>query len=259
MKTLVDTVTDYLESENLRYTRAEDNSAIVVGYQLNNVSVSCTVTVNEASRYLSFCTRSGILVSADRHCAVVEFLTRTNHGLNIGGFLFDHRDGDILFKTSLFAGNEDVSAEVLQPLLSQSFRTYDSYYSGIVDVVYHDVDPVQALRNLKVARIRRASQEEVDTVVAKLLAGMEKAEASSDKAESLTEFDALLAQVEANPDGITLSMKELVAASGQRRAGKRIVQSIEERLLAKGLSHDPTNLPHSQSKIVRVFKRSQEA
>ena len=88
---------------------------------------------------------------------------------------------------------------------------------------------------------------------------MEKATSPTDKATSPTNFDALLAEVEASPDGIVLSMKDLVTASGQRRAGKLIVQGIEERLLAKGLSHDPTNLPHSQSEIVRLFKRRQEA
>lgn len=138
---------------------------------------------------------------------------------------------------------------MLRPLLSLNIRTYDTFYPGIIDVIYCGIDPVQALTNAKAARWSCASQEEIDVVVAKLLAGMEKAEAPS-------RFETLLAKVEAGPDGIMLSMKELVTASGQRRAGRRIVQAIEERLRAKGLCHEPVNLPHSQSVIVRLFKRS---
>ena len=248
MKTLFETVVDYLESQNVRYSRAEDFSAIVVGYHLNNASVTCTVTVNEDSRYLSFCTRSGIMVSTDKYDSAVEFITRANYGLNVGALLFDHSDGDVLFKTSLFAGDAEVPSEVLRLLLSQSIKTYDLLYPGLVDVIYRDVDPVQALRNARATRKPRRSQEEIDAVFAKLMAGLEEPQMA-------TGFDAILAQVETCPDGILLPMKELVNASGQQRAGKHIVRRIEESLQACGLGHEPAALPRSQSGIVRIFKR----
>jgi hypothetical protein len=248
MKPLFETVVGYLQSKGLRYSRTEDCSAIVVCYRLNNASVNCTVTVNEDSRYLSFCTRSGIMVPAHRHGDVVEFIARANLGLNVGALLFDHKDGDVSFKTSLFAGDSEVPSGVLRLLLSQSINTYDLLHPGLVDVIYRDVDSVSALQNVRITRRPRRSQEEIDTVVAKLMAGLEEPQACNG-------FDAILARAGACSDGILLPMKELVSASGQHRAGKHVVRRIEESLQVYGLGHEPAALPRSRSGIVRVFKR----
>lgn len=253
METLFETVVTYLDSKKLHYTRSEDCSVVLVSYHLNNICVNCTVTIDEDNRYLSFCSRSGLVAAPDRYDAVAEFVTDINLRFNAGSLLFDRHGGDIFYKASIFVGTAALAPQMLRNLLS-TVHTYDSIYPRLVDIIYRDVEPFQAFLDAILAHEAQSTQKEIntqkeiDTVFAKLMEGMGDTPPTSG-------FDIIKAQVQDSPEGVLLPMKDLVIASGQRRAGKLIARRIEESLLANGLGHEPSVLPCSQSSFIRIFKR----
>ncbi len=258
MNSLFEIVSDYLTARNLRYSRTEDCTSFTVCYRLNHTCVTCTIRVDEESGYLSCITRSGIVVAKDKFEAAAEFVARANYGLGIGAFQLDYDDGDLCFKTSLFADAAELSPRMIRHLVKKNVNFYDNLYPGIVDVLYRDIAPAQALEKIKQAKQPRCSQEDIDAVVSKLMADIKEPHSLSGPSSPdlpLCDFDQIKARVEQRPDGVLLSMKELVNASGQRRAGKHIVRRIEDSLQAYGLGHEPANLPHNQAELVRVFKK----
>lgn len=258
MNSRSEVVSDYLTAKNLRYSRTEDCTSFTVCYRLNHTCVTCTIHVDEESRYLSCSTRSGIIVAEDKFEAAAEYVARANYGLGIGAFQIDYEDGDFCLRTSLYAGASELSPQMIRHLLRKNVNSYDFFHPGIVDVLYRDVAPARALEKVKQEKQPRCSQEDIDAVVSKLMGDMEEPHSLSGPSSPgplLSDFDHIKARVEQNPDGVLLPMKELVSASGQRRAGKHIVRRIEESLRAYGLGHEPANLPHSQTELVRVFKK----
>ena len=246
MKTLFESMTEYLEAKELEYSRTEDYTALTVCYHLENVSVTCTIRLDEEKRYLSCCTRAGIIVPRNKFHAIAEFIARANYGMSIGSLLLSYRSGDVFFKTAIFAGDTELSPDMIRPVLYHNMNTYDLLYPGLMRVLYQDCDPEEAVRDAKSMSKPESTQEETDAMFAKIMADIYGG-------EPVWDFDTIRAQTEQNPEGIQLSMKDLVKASGRQRTGKKIAQNIAEKLKAYGLSHEPTSLPHSQNAIVRVF------
>lgn len=247
METLFDALTDYLEAKGLRYCRSEDYESLTVCYQLKNARVTCSIQIDEEKRYMGCCTRAGIIVPRNKFDAVAEFIARANYGLGIGSLQFNYENGDIFFKTAIFAEDGELSPKMIRPFLYQNMNTYDLLYPGLMSVLYQNCEPEEAVRSAKSMSKSQPTQEEIDAMFAKIMAGIYGVEPSSD-------FEAIRAQAEQNSEGIRLSMKDLVKAFGRQRAGKQIAQNIAEKLNSYGLSYEPTSLPHDQNAVVRVFK-----
>ena len=170
MKTLFDAMTNYLEAKDLHYSRTEDYTALTVCYSLENVSVTCTIRIDEEKRYLSCCTRAGIIVPMNKFHDVAEFIARANYGMGIGSLLLNYESGDVFFKTAVFADDTELSPDMIRPVLYQNMNTYDLLYPGLMRVLYQDCDPEEAVREDKSMSKPEATQEETEAVFAKVMA-----------------------------------------------------------------------------------------
>ncbi|MDB9445873.1 YbjN domain-containing protein [Anabaenopsis sp. FSS-46] len=85
----------------------------------------------------------------DKYTVMQEFLTRANFGLRIGNFELDLQDGEIRFKTSIqFAG--EVQAELMiEQCLLINIMTMDRYLPGILQVIFTDISPEQAIAQIE--------------------------------------------------------------------------------------------------------------
>jgi hypothetical protein len=80
---------------------------------------------------------------------VQEFLTRANFGLKFGNFEFDYNDGEIRFKTSVqFAGEFDF-APMIGECLSLNIAIFDRYLSGILQVLFTEISPKEAIATIE--------------------------------------------------------------------------------------------------------------
>lgn len=80
---------------------------------------------------------------------VQEFLTRANFGLKFGNFEFDYDDGEIRFKTSVqFEGDFDFTP-MIEECISLNIATFDRYLSGILQVIFTDISPKEAIASIE--------------------------------------------------------------------------------------------------------------
>lgn len=85
----------------------------------------------------------------DKYTVMQEFLTRANFGLRIGNFELDLQDGEIRFKTSIqFAGEVQADLMIEQCLLI-NIMTMERYLPGILQVIFTDISPEQAIAQIE--------------------------------------------------------------------------------------------------------------
>lgn len=100
--------------------------------------------INEHQQIIiySICPNKAI---AEKLSRIQEFLTRANFGLKFGNFELDLSDGEVRFKTSIqFAGEIDPEP-MIQECLSLNIVTFDRYLPGILQVMFTDVLPEDAI------------------------------------------------------------------------------------------------------------------
>lgn len=88
-------------------------------------------------------------VPAEKRDAIAEFITRANYGMALGNFELDYNDGEVRYKTSLDVTDQEIGAGLLRPLIYTNVLMMDKYMSGLIAVVYADVSPSEAVRQIE--------------------------------------------------------------------------------------------------------------
>lgn len=88
-------------------------------------------------------------VPADKLPAIAEFITRANYGMALGNFELDFNDGEVRYKTSVDVTDAEITGNLLRPLIYTNVLMMDKYMSGLMAVVYADMSPEQAVREIE--------------------------------------------------------------------------------------------------------------
>ena len=88
-------------------------------------------------------------VPVEKRSAIAEFITRANYGMALGNFELDFNDGEVRYKTSLDVTDADIPASLLRPLVYTNVLMMDKYMAGLVAVVYADVPPEEAVKQIE--------------------------------------------------------------------------------------------------------------
>lgn len=88
-------------------------------------------------------------VPADKLSAIAEFITRANYGMALGNFELDFNDGEVRYKTSLDVTAAEITGNLLRPLIYTNVLMMDKYMAGLMAVVYADMSPAEAVRNIE--------------------------------------------------------------------------------------------------------------
>jgi hypothetical protein len=88
-------------------------------------------------------------VSVDKRAAIAEFITRANYGMALGNFELDYSDGEVRYKTSVDVTDQEIGAGLLRPLIYTNVLMMDKYMSGLIAVVYADVSPAEAVKQIE--------------------------------------------------------------------------------------------------------------
>ena len=81
--------------------------------------------------------------------SLAEFFTRGNYGMVIGNFELDMNDGEMRYKVSVDAEGIELSPTFLKNLSYTAVVTMDRYLPGIMKVLYSDIDPAEAVREIE--------------------------------------------------------------------------------------------------------------
>ncbi len=88
--------------------------------------------------------------------SMAEFVCRANYGLKNGNFELDMRDGEIRFKSFVDCECITPTLEMVKNSVCCPATMFDRYGSGIVDVIFSDVTPKEA-----VAKCEKSPAEEL--------------------------------------------------------------------------------------------------
>ncbi len=149
MGRIFDSVTAFLQEDNWRYEELPDESAIRFGFTGKNARFECFGRVNEEHEVFVFYTIVPIRVSEGQRLLIAELLTRINYGLNIGNFELDMNDGEIRYKTSVDAEGGDLTARMVETLITVNISTTDRYFSSFTDVMYAGTAPTEAVARIE--------------------------------------------------------------------------------------------------------------
>ena len=88
-------------------------------------------------------------VPEDKRDAIAEFITRANYGMALGNFELDFNDGEVRYKTSVDVTETEITSGLLRPLIYTNVLMMDKYMSGLIAVVYADVSPAEAVKQIE--------------------------------------------------------------------------------------------------------------
>ncbi len=94
-------------------------------------------------------TRSDMCVPEERRAAACEALTRANWGLPVGSFEMDLRDGELVFKGSIFLADGELGDAQLASSLRGGVYLYDKYFPALMRVVYGGASPEKAISEIE--------------------------------------------------------------------------------------------------------------
>lgn len=114
----------------------------------------------------SYIVRALSLVSADPKDAksmarLAEYLTRVNYRLPNGNFEMDYRDGELAFKCYVDCHGGVPVEKTIDDSLSCPVSRFQQFGNGILQVMFSDIDPAQALEDCE-ARLKEENEEAED-------------------------------------------------------------------------------------------------
>ncbi|MBC7529270.1 MAG: hypothetical protein H7308_17200 [Chthonomonadaceae bacterium] len=174
MATLMESALEYLEDNSIHYQKVEGKDVLHLGFELENFYANCVLFVDEEQRYLGFSSVCGLRIPQDKRTEISEFIARANYGLGIGAFQMNFDNGEILYKTGIYARDSEIESNLLDAIVCANTQTHDRYYPGLIDVLFRDIAPSDAIETIESNRESSVSEDEVDAWFEKLVADMEE-------------------------------------------------------------------------------------
>jgi hypothetical protein len=149
MGRIFDSVIEFLQEDNWRYEEIPGELAIRFGFTGRNARFECFGRVNEDHEIFVFYTIVPIRVADEQRLLGAELMTRINYGLNIGNFELDMNDGEVRYKTSIDVEGGELTARMVETLLSVNISTADRYFPAFADVLHSNVTPAEAVLRIE--------------------------------------------------------------------------------------------------------------
>ncbi|MEJ2212090.1 MAG: YbjN domain-containing protein [Anaerolineae bacterium] len=142
---ILDVTARFFKEEAWPFNQLEAQPILHVASQGENGQWDCFALAREEQQQLVFYSVCPVTAPKERRAAVMEFLTRANHGLTMGNFEIDLSDGEIRFKTSIDVEGDRLSVALVQQLVYANVLTMDRYLPGIMKVTHGDMLPAEAI------------------------------------------------------------------------------------------------------------------
>lgn len=146
--TLRNAVIEFLRSENWQYTVTENPAILRMMCQGKNGQWRCYAQIKENERQFIFYSVCPIATPTEKLKAIAEYIARANYGMAIGNFELDFKDGEIRFRTSMQAQDNQLSLDSIEHLVYTNAAMMDRYLPGIIAVT-EDIEPKEAIKAIE--------------------------------------------------------------------------------------------------------------
>ncbi len=141
-------IVEVLQAEELYY-EPHGPLWVAVPFTAANLRGSVRVGPSENGKVVRVYTCTEMCVPAERRAAACEALMRANYGLPVGGFEMDLRDGEVVFKGSIFLADGELGDGQLAESIGGGIYLYDRYYPALMRVVFGGASPEQAIAEVE--------------------------------------------------------------------------------------------------------------
>ena len=143
------TLEEFLIADNWHPQRMEDKFIYRVGFSGENGQFACYAQIRVKLEQFLFYVMVPVKASEDKRAAVAEFITRANYGMRIGNFELDFSDGEIRYKSSLDFEDQELTPQLIKNTIYPAVKTCDEYLPGLMQVIYSDVSPGEAIAEIE--------------------------------------------------------------------------------------------------------------
>jgi hypothetical protein len=135
MDGLLAAVAEFLDEQGWEYEPAPEGDVLAFLFRGDRAQWTCYCEAIEAHDRVAFYSVAPFNIPEETRPAVMEFITRANHGLIIGNFELNLADGEVRYKTSL-----DVKGSGLTPALAgraiiPNLHAMNTYLPGLEALV----------------------------------------------------------------------------------------------------------------------------
>ena len=149
MNAIATAVKAYYDSQGWKYDYNEDENVFYMRMSLKVVD-GCRV-ITDVQNDKTFITYSifPIKIPVEKRLAMAEYLTRVNYGLIHGNFEMDFEDGEVRYKVTTCCGPIEMDLNSMETVIDCGFYMLDRYGEGILSILYGNVTPEQAIKNIE--------------------------------------------------------------------------------------------------------------
>jgi hypothetical protein len=154
---------DFMEEEEWKYEILEGESVLRFHFKGSAGRLLCYADVEEEKDWLIFYSYLPVNTPTDKMATMAEFITRANRGMRIGNFELDFEDGEIRYKTSIDIEGGELTSKMIDNLLRANLSTMNRYFPGMMELIYSDKSPKEAIQKIEGAEdTEEASHEDGD-------------------------------------------------------------------------------------------------
>lgn len=143
--TLMEKISGRLTDPEWGFGPGPSENSLVTMFEGDSGKFIVAVTVREPQQQLAFYAYSPVEAPEDKLPAMMELLTRANHGMILGNFELDLADGEVRFKVSIDVEKASDPLPLVDPHLSVCIMTMDQYLPAILAVISGEASPEEAL------------------------------------------------------------------------------------------------------------------
>ena len=111
--------------------------------------MTCYARARDEQQQFVFYSVCSVNAPENKRQALAEFIARANYGMILGNFELDFTDGEIRYKTSIDVGNDKITYELIRQVVYTNVMMMDKYQPGIMSVIYSDVSPEEAIKQIE--------------------------------------------------------------------------------------------------------------
>lgn len=141
---------NFFKQEDWFFIPIEQEPVLQMAFQGKSGKWTCYARARDEQQQFIFYSVCSVNAPENKRQAIAEFIARANYGMILGNFELDFRDGEIRYKTSIDVGDDKLTYELIRQVVYTNVMMMDKYQPGIMSVIYSDVSPEEAIKQIEV-------------------------------------------------------------------------------------------------------------
>jgi hypothetical protein len=154
MGEILDTAVNFFIQDDWPFTQTNGQPVLQLAFHGDSGTWTCLFQAREEQAQCIFYSVCPVNAPDHKRMAMAEFLTRVNYSTVIGNFEMDLSDGEVRYKTSIDVQDDHLSSNLVRNLIYTNVVIMDRYLPAIMNVIYGNVPPAEAIAKIEDAEAR---------------------------------------------------------------------------------------------------------